>query len=123
MKQATGTGKYERLLARCETLAPVPTAVAYPCEATALSAAIEAANRELIMPLLVGPVEKIEEIAIANRLNLDKQQIINAPNANAAAAKAVELIRAGRAEILMKGSLHTDELMATPYKSGVNVDW
>ena len=112
MKQATGTGKYERLLARCENLAPVPTAVAYPCEATALSGAIEASNRGLIVPLLVGPADRIEESATANHLDLDKLQIINVPNSNAAAARAVELIREGRAEILMKGSLHTDELMA-----------
>jgi phosphotransacetylase len=112
MKQATGTGKYERLLARCEDLAPVPTAVAYPCEATALSGAIEASKRGLIVPLLVGPADRIEETAAVNGLDLDKQQIINVPNGNAAASKAVELIREGRAEILMKGSLHTDELMA-----------
>jgi len=112
MQPATGTGKYERLLARCENLAPVPTAVAYPCEATALSGAVEASNRGLIVPLLVGPVDRIEETAAANHLDLAKQQIINVPNTNAAAAKAVELIREGRAEILMKGSLHTDELMA-----------
>jgi phosphotransacetylase len=111
MKQATGTGKYERLLARCENLAPVPTAVAFPCEATALSGAIEASNRGLIVPLLVGPGDRIEETAAANGLNLDKQEIINVPNGNSAAARAVELIREGRAEILMKGSLHTDELM------------
>lgn len=112
MQQATGTGKYERLLARCENLAPVPTAVAYPCEATALSGAVEASNRGLIVPLLVGPADRIEETAAANHLDLAKQQIVNVPNSNAAATKAVELIREGRAEILMKGSLHTDELMA-----------
>jgi len=65
MKQATGSGKYERLLARCEGLAPVPTAVAHPCEATALSGAIEAATLGLIVPLLVGPAEKIKETAAA----------------------------------------------------------
>ena len=112
MQPATGTGKYERLLARCENLAPVPTAVAYPCEATALSGAVEASNRGLIVPLLVGPADRIEETAAANHLDLAKQQIVNVPNSNAAATKAVELIREGRAEILMKGSLHTDELMA-----------
>lgn len=99
-------------MARCESLAPVPTAVAYPCEATALSGAIEASNRGLIVPLLVGPANRIERTAAANHLDLAKQEIINVPNSNAAAAKAVELIREGRAEILMKGSLHTDELMA-----------
>ena len=57
MQSATGTGKYERLLARCENLAPVPTAVAHPCEATALAGAVEAAKQNLIVPLLVGPAE------------------------------------------------------------------
>jgi len=112
MKQATGTGKYERLLARCEGLAPVPTAVAHPCEATALSGAVEAAQRGLIVPLLVGPADKIAETAAAAGIDLDSLEIIDAPHSNAAAAKAVELIREGRAEILMKGSLHTDELMS-----------
>jgi len=112
MKQATGSGKYERLLARCEGLAPVPTAVAHPCEATALSGAIEAAALGLIVPLLVGPAEKIKETAAAAGIDLDGQEIIDVSHSNASAAKAVELIREGRAEILMKGSLHTDELMA-----------
>lgn len=112
MKQATGTGKYERLLARCEGLAPVPTAVAHPCEATALSGAIEAATIGLIVPLLVGPAEKIKETAAAAGIDVDKWQIVDVPHSDASAAKAVELIREGRAEILMKGSLHTDELMA-----------
>jgi phosphotransacetylase len=112
MKQATGTGKYERLLARCESLAPIPTAVAYPCETTALSGAIEASNRGLIMPLLVGPANRIAETADEANINLNGQVIIDVPESTLAAAKAVELIREGRAEILMKGSLHTDELMA-----------
>ena len=63
MQAATGTGKYERLLARCEGLAPVPTAVAHPCEATALGGAVEAAQKGLIAPLLVGPADKIAEVA------------------------------------------------------------
>src|SRR6201988_559588 len=112
MKQATGTGKYERLLARCESLAPVPTAVAHPCEASALTGAIEAAKLGLIVPLLVGPAAKIAETAASAGVDLDTFQIIDAPHSNAAAAKAVELVREGKAEILMKGSLHTDELMA-----------
>ena len=112
MKQATGTGKYERLLARCEGLAPVPTAVAHPCEATALCGAIEASKHGLIVPLLVGPAAKIKETAAAAGIEIDERQIVDVPNSHAAAAKAVALIREGRAEILMKGSLHTDELMA-----------
>jgi phosphotransacetylase len=113
MSQATGigTGKYERLLARCEDLAPVPTAVAYPCEATALSGAVEAAKRGLIVPLLVGPAARIKEIATSSGIDLDKLEIVDVPH-DEAAAKAVSLIREGRAEILMKGSLHTDELMS-----------
>ena len=108
----TGTGKYERLLERCESLEPIPTAVAHPCEATALSGAVEAAQRGLIVPLLVGPADKIEETAEASGINLDRLQVIDVPHSHAAAAKAVELVREGRAEILMKGSLHTDELMS-----------
>lgn len=111
MQQATGTGKYERLLARCESLAPVPTAVAHPCEATALSGALEAAARGLIVPLLVGPATRIAETAASAGIDLGDAQIVDVPHSHAAAAKAVALIREGQAEILMKGSLHTDELM------------
>jgi phosphotransacetylase len=112
MQAATGTGKYERLLARCEGLAPVPTAVAHPCEASALAAAVEAGARGLIDPLLVGPVDKIAETAIEAQLDLSNVQIVDVPHSHAAAARAVELVRQGKAEILMKGSLHTDELMS-----------
>ena len=112
MKQATGTGKYERLLARCENLAPVPTAVAHPCDATALLGATEASQRGLIVPLLVGPAARIRDTAEAAEIDLGNLQIVDVPHSAAAATKAVELIREGRAEILMKGSLHTDELMA-----------
>ena len=112
MQSATGTGKYERLLARCEGLAPVPTAVAHPCEATALGGAVEAAKQGLIVPLLVGPAAKIKETAASAGIDLGDLEIVDVPHSHAAAAKAVELIREGRAEILMKGSLHTDELMA-----------
>ncbi len=112
MQAATGTGKYERLLARCEGLAPVPTAVAHPCEATALGGAVEAAQKGLIAPLLVGPADKIAEVAEASQIDLGDLPIVDVPHSHASAAKAVELIREGKAEILMKGSLHTDELMS-----------
>jgi len=111
MTYATGTGKYERLLGRCERLDPIPTAVAHPCEATALSGAVEAYQRGLIMPLLVGPAASIEKTAASAGIDLKKLEIIDVPHSHAAAEKAVALIREGRAEILMKGSLHTDELM------------
>ena len=112
MQAATGTGKYERLLARCEGLAPVPTAVAHPCEASALAGAVEAAERNLITPLLVGPAAKIAETAAAAELDISNLEIFDVPHSHASAAKAVALIREGKAEILMKGSLHTDELMS-----------
>jgi phosphate acetyltransferase len=112
MVRATRTGKYERLLERCGSLEPVPTAVAHPCEASALAGAVEAAQRKLIVPLLVGPAAKILETAESAEIDLGGLQIVDVPHSHAAAAKAVELVREGRAEILMKGSLHTDELMS-----------
>lgn len=111
MTQTPGTGKYEKILARCEALPPVPTAVAHPCEVTALAGAIEAAKRGLIIPLLVGPAASIAQTAKAAEIDLGKYEIIDAPHSHAAAVKAVALVREGRAEILMKGSLHTDEVM------------
>jgi phosphotransacetylase len=112
MNQETGTGKYEALLVRCKKLEPVPTAVAHPCEATALSGAVEASKNGLIVPLLVGPAAKIAAIAKSEGIDLGSLQVVDAPHSNASAAKAVELVREGKAELLMKGSLHTDELMA-----------
>ena len=112
MNVETGTGKYERLLERCRSLEPIPTSVAHPCEEAALLGAIEAARHGLIVPILVGPAAKIEATAAAAGLDLGGFEIVDAPDAGASAAKAVELIRKGQAEVLMKGSLHTDELMA-----------
>ena len=108
----TGTGKYEQLLNRCKSLKPVPTAVAHPCDASSLSGAIEAAEHGLIVPILVGPSDKITATATASGIDLSKFRIVDAPHSHASAAKAVELIREGAAEVLMKGSLHTDELMS-----------
>jgi phosphate acetyltransferase len=108
----TGTGKYERLLERCAKLAPIPTAVAYPCEKTALEGAIEAGQAGLIEPILVGPAEKIAEIAKASGIELGRTQVVDAADSREAATKAVQLVRQGSAELLMKGSLHTDELLA-----------
>jgi phosphotransacetylase len=114
MKQATttGTGKYEALLGRCRSLPPVPTAVAYPCEASALAGPVGAARDGLIVPLLVGPAATIAETAKAAGLDLGGLEVVDAPDAHAAAERAVALVREGRAEVLMKGSLHTDELLS-----------
>ena len=106
-----GTGKYERLLERCKSFEPVPTAVAHPCEETALAGALEAGHKGLIRPILVGPIDKIKTIAKTSGLNLGNSQIVAAPHSHASASKAVELVREGRAELLMKGSLHSDELL------------
>jgi phosphate acetyltransferase len=111
MSPKLGTGKYERLLERCAKLAPVPTAVAYPCETTALEGAIEAGQEGLIEPILVGPVGKIAGVAKSSGIDLERIHVIDAPDSRAAAVKAVELVRQGKAELLMKGSLHTDELL------------
>ena len=111
MSQPTGTGKYEQMLVKCKNLKPVPTAVAHPCEASALSGAVEAAKLGLILPILIGPRDKIAATAKSAGIELSGFQIVDAPNSHAAAQKAVELVREARAELLMKGSLHTDELM------------
>jgi len=93
-------------------LSAVPTAVAYPCEESALAGAVEAGQKGLTEPILVGPAAQIEEIARKARIDLGRAQVVDVPDAPAAARKAVALVREGKAELLMKGSLHTDELLA-----------
>jgi phosphotransacetylase len=112
MTDATGTGKYELLLERCQGIAPIPTAVAHPCEETALSGAIEAAELGLIAPILVGPSAKIAAVAKSAKLDLAGVEIVDVAHSHDAAARAVQMVREGKAELLMKGSLHSDELLA-----------
>jgi phosphotransacetylase len=100
------------MLTKCKNLKPVPTAVAHPCEESALSGAIEAANLGLIIPILVGPRDKIEATAKSAGIDISKYRIVDALHSHDSAAKAVELVSKGEAELLMKGSLHTDELMS-----------
>lgn len=104
--------KYDALIFLCHGLAPVRTAVAHPCDETSLRGAAEAANAHIIEPILIGPKAKIETLAATLGVDISKFQLIDAPHSHAAAAKAVELVRMGKADALMKGSLHTDELMA-----------
>ncbi|MBI4889535.1 MAG: bifunctional enoyl-CoA hydratase/phosphate acetyltransferase [Acidobacteria bacterium] len=111
MTHPTGSGKYDNLLARCKELPAIPTAVAHPCEQSALAGAVEAGQLGLIEPILVGPAARIQEIARAANIDLGGVEIVDAPHSHASSAKAVELVRLGRAELLMKGSLHTDELL------------
>jgi phosphate acetyltransferase len=112
MAVETGTGKYEQLLDRCTRLEPIPTAVAHPCDASALSGAVEAAELGLIVPILVGPSDKITATAKALGIDLSRFRVVDAAHSHSSAAKAVELVREGTAQVLMKGSLHTDELMS-----------
>lgn len=103
---------YRQLLDRAAGIPPIPCAVAHPCDETSLRGAVEAAEAKLMCPILVGPTARISGIAGELGLDLGGLELVDAPHSHAAAAKAVELVRAGRAELLMKGSLHTDELMA-----------
>ena len=103
--------KYQWLIKRCKALPPTPTAVAHPCDVSSLQGAVDAAKAGLIAPILVGPVARIKEIASKAGINISSYPIINAEFSQESADKAVAEIRAGRAEALMKGSLHTDELM------------
>ena len=104
--------KYQKLLDFCKTLPPTPTAVAHPCDQTSLEAAVDAAKLGLIAPILVGPRARIEDVARQYGIDISGLPIVDAPFSHASAEKAVALVREGQAEALMKGSLHTDELMA-----------
>ena len=102
---------YERLISAAQALPSSTCAVAHPCDETSLASAVQAAQMGLLQPILVGPRAKIEATAEKFKLDLDSLEVIDAPHSHAAAALAVELVRTGRASLLMKGSLHTDELM------------
>jgi phosphate acetyltransferase len=110
-RTGTGTGKYEQLMETCHKLSPVTAAMVYPCEDSALIATIEATQAGLIKPILVGPVDRLKKLARRLKLDLEPYAIVDVPHSHAAAAKAVELVREGAVEILMKGSLHTDEFL------------
>jgi phosphate acetyltransferase len=104
--------KYESLIYACHALAPVRTAVAHPCDETSLRGAVEAAEAKIIKPVLVGPEARIRALAASLNLDISKFELVATPYSHASAAKAVEIVRKGEADALMKGSLHTDELMA-----------
>jgi phosphotransacetylase len=112
MNQETGSEKYEHLLTRCQNLEPIPTAVAHPCSEISLRGAVEAARKGLIAPILVGPAARIVATARSGGIDLGCLQMVDVPDSRASAAQSVELIREGEVDLLMKGSLHCDELMA-----------
>jgi phosphate acetyltransferase len=103
--------KYERLIAAAKAVPAVATVVVHPCDESSLRGAVESAEAGIINPILVGPAAKVTATASRHNLDISKFELIDAPHSEAAAAKAVELIHAAKGEMLMKGSLHTDELM------------
>jgi phosphate acetyltransferase len=103
--------KYDRLIAKAQEARPATTVVVHPCDETSLRGAVEAAELGLINPILVGPAAKIKSVAEAADIAIAAYEIVDVPHSHAAAARSVELIHQARGEVLMKGSLHTDELM------------
>jgi len=103
---------HELLLKKCEALAPVPTAVVHPCDESSLKGAVEAAEAGLIDPVLVGPESKIKSVADSFGLDISRFRIVDVAHSHASAETGVKLARVGECEAVMKGSLHTDELMA-----------
>ena len=103
--------KYERLIARAKAVPPPRTLVVHPCDESSLRGALEAAEAGIIIPVLVGPSSKITAVAREHKLDIGSIEIVDAPHSDAAAALAVRMIHEAKGELLMKGSLHTDELM------------
>jgi phosphate acetyltransferase len=103
--------KYERLIETARKLPTVTMSVAHPCDEVSLESVVEATRLGIIKPVLVGPIARIRAAAQSANLDISGLELVDAEHSNDSAVKAVELVRSGRAEALMKGSLHTDELM------------
>jgi phosphate acetyltransferase len=103
--------KYDRLIERAKSVPAATTLVVHPCDETSLRGATEAAEAGIIQPILVGPTRKITSAAREHAVDISRFELIDAPHSEAAAAKAVQLVHEAKGELLMKGSLHTDELM------------
>jgi phosphate acetyltransferase len=115
--------KYDRLIAAAKSIRPAVTLVVHPCDESSLRGVTEAAATGLITPTLVGPAPKIRDVASRHGINIGSFEIVDAPHSDAAAARAVELIHEARGEMLMKGSLHTDELMrSVTAKTGLRTE-
>ena len=110
--------KFRQLVSACEGMPPAPIAVAHPCDLPSLEGALEAARAGLVTPILVGPEQRIRSLAQSAGIDLNGCEIAHAPHSHAAAEESVRLVREGRASLLMKGSLHTDELMAAVVRQG-----
>jgi phosphate acetyltransferase len=117
-------GKYERLIAAAKQVPAAVTLVVHPCDESSLKGVCEAAAAGIVKPVLVGPAGKIKAVASQFNLDISRFEIVDAPHSEAAAARAVELIHEAKGELLMKGSLHTDELMrsVTAKATGLRTD-
>jgi phosphate acetyltransferase len=103
--------RYDRLVREAQRLPPVITAIVHPCDQISIEGAVEAAKLGLIAPMLVGPPARIRDAAQQAEADVSSFPIEASAHSHDSAARAVELVRQGKAEALMKGSLHTDELM------------
>jgi phosphate acetyltransferase len=128
-EQAASTGegrshsKYDRLIVAAKSIPPAATLVVHPCDESSLRGVVEAAATGLITPILVGPAPKIKDVASRHGIDVGGFEIVDAPHSEAAATKAVELIHEAKGEMLMKGSLHTDELMrSVTAKTGLRTE-
>src|SRR5262249_54825579 len=113
--------KYDRLIARAKKAHPAATLVVYPCDESSLRGAIEAAEAGIVIPTLVGPAARIMAVAREHQFDIERFEIVDAEHSEAAAAKAVPLVHEAKGELLMKGSLHTDELMRAVTSSGTGL--
>jgi phosphate acetyltransferase len=108
---APAHSKYERLIQKAKEVPAATTVVVHPCDETSLRGAVEAAEAGIIIPTLVGPKAKIAAVAREHGLDIERYSVVDVLHSDQAAARGVELIRESKGELLMKGSLHTDELM------------
>lgn len=102
---------FDDLLTKSRALPPMPTAVAHPCDAASLAGAVDAAEQELLVPILVGPEHRIKGVAEAEGLDISPYKLVGTKHSHQSAEQAVAIVRSGEASVLMKGSLHTDELL------------
>lgn len=103
--------RFSNLIKATSSLEPVRTAVVHPCDALSLEGALEASVKGIIVPVLVGPEAKIEATAAGITRDLSSVEIVDVPHSHAAAETAVAMARAGKVDMLMKGKIHTNELL------------
>ena len=113
--------KYDRLIDLAKQVPAAVTMVVYPCDEASLRGTCEAAEAGIIKPVLVGPAAKIKAVAAQHNFDISEFEIVDVPDTEGAAAKAVELIHEAKGELLMKGSLHTDELMRSVTAKGTGL--